>query len=57
MFRDTWGRCFTEVLVIDALHFHRFPEQFKPGLIRRELNKVAQQLHTLVFVHESGICL
>ncbi|XP_062510485.1 poly(ADP-ribose) glycohydrolase-like isoform X2 [Corticium candelabrum] len=37
--RDTWGRCFTEVLVIDALHFHRFPEQFKPGLIRRELNK------------------
>ncbi|XP_022098068.1 poly(ADP-ribose) glycohydrolase-like isoform X2 [Acanthaster planci] len=37
--RDAWGRKETEILAIDALVFRCFEDQFKPQLLRRELNK------------------
>ncbi|CAH1794556.1 unnamed protein product [Owenia fusiformis] len=37
--RDAWGRVNTEVVAIDALVFHQYNDQFKTGLVKRELNK------------------
>ena len=39
--RDSWGRRLTEVVAIDALRYHHYSEQFRPGFIKRELNKVS----------------
>lgn len=37
--RDGWGRRQTVVVAMDALHLRDKDSQFKPGLLRRELNK------------------
>ncbi|XP_033644445.1 poly(ADP-ribose) glycohydrolase-like isoform X1 [Asterias rubens] len=37
--RDSWGRKETEIVALDALVFRNFSDQFKPQLLRRELNK------------------
>eukprot|EP00118_Oscarella_pearsei_P008777 m.46863 g.46863 ORF g.46863 m.46863 type:complete len:618 (+) comp33742_c0_seq2:56-1909(+) len=37
--RDSWGRLCTQVVAIDALITSSYTSQFRPGLIRRELNK------------------
>lgn len=37
--RDSWGRKYTEVVAMDALHFKTSETQFEEGKILRELNK------------------
>ncbi|XP_065838087.1 poly(ADP-ribose) glycohydrolase-like isoform X2 [Oscarella lobularis] len=37
--RDAWGRLCTQIVAIDALVFPSYLSQFRPGFIRRELNK------------------
>ncbi|XP_006819631.1 poly(ADP-ribose) glycohydrolase-like [Saccoglossus kowalevskii] len=37
--RDSWGRIYTEVVAIDAIHFSNPKDQFKPGMVKRELDK------------------
>ena len=38
--RDNWGRKQTQIFAIDALVFSDYASQFKPGVLRRELNKL-----------------
>ncbi|XP_072050769.1 poly(ADP-ribose) glycohydrolase-like [Amphiura filiformis] len=44
--RDKWGRIETEIVALDALVFHSYAAQFKPELIRRELNKAYCGFHS-----------
>jgi len=37
---DNWSRKQTQIFAMDALIFHDYASQFKPGLLRRELNKL-----------------
>ena len=37
---DNWGRKQTQIFAIDALVFNDYASQFKPGVLRRELNKL-----------------
>jgi len=37
---DGWGRKQTQIFAIDALVFNDYASQFKPGVLRRELNKL-----------------
>ncbi|XP_071485165.1 poly(ADP-ribose) glycohydrolase-like [Diadema antillarum] len=36
---DSWGRRETEIVAVDALVIRRYEDQFRPDLLRRELNK------------------
>lgn len=37
--RDRWGRHYTAVVAVDAHVFHMYANQFKPAMLKRELNK------------------
>ena len=37
---DNWGRKQVQIFAIDALVFNDYASQFKPGLLRREMNKL-----------------
>ncbi|XP_077999725.1 poly(ADP-ribose) glycohydrolase-like [Glandiceps talaboti] len=37
--RDSWGRLYTEVIAIDAIHFRNSADQYKPGMVKRETDK------------------
>lgn len=47
---DNWGRKQTQIFAIDALVFNDYDSQFKPGLLRRELNK----LHAAFSTNSTG---
>ena len=45
IYRDSWGRICCEVVAIDALVIHDYKAQFKPFIVKRELNKVYINYH------------
>ena len=40
IFRDRWGRLYTEIVAMDAHVFHIYAQQFSSSMLKRELNKV-----------------
>eukprot|EP00794_Sanderia_malayensis_P016702 gene16702-18396_t len=43
--RDRWGRRYTEVVAVDAHVFNIYAHQFKPAMLKRELNKAYCGFH------------